>query len=35
VEKAKEHGCEGILVASGVIKADDVQAEVEELCKGL
>lgn len=35
VEKSKEHGCEGVLVASGVVKADDVFEEVKELCQGL
>lgn len=35
VEKSKEHGCEGVLVASGVVKADDVFEEVKDLCLGL
>ena len=35
VEKSEELGCEGVLVASGVIKAEDVKKEVKELCKGL
>ena len=35
VQKSIERGCKGILVASGVIKADNVQEEVKELSKGL
>jgi len=35
VEKSKELGCEGVLVASGVVKAEDPFEEVLELCEGL
>lgn len=35
VEKAVELGCEGVLVASGVVKADRVEDAVEELMSGL
>ncbi|PSG99987.1 MAG: triose-phosphate isomerase [Nanohaloarchaea archaeon SW_4_43_9] len=35
VEKSIELGCEGVLVASGVVKADNVLKEVKELCQGL
>lgn len=35
VEKSIELGCEGVLVASGVIKSEDVEQEVLELCNGL
>lgn len=35
VEKSIELGCEGVLVASGVIKSKDVEKEVLELCNGL
>lgn len=35
VEKSIELGCEGVLVASGVIKSEDVEKEVLELCSGL
>jgi len=35
VEKSIELGCEGVLVASGVVKANDKYAEVKELCEGL
>lgn len=35
VEKSIELGCEGVLVASGVVKANDIYGEVEELCEGL
>lgn len=35
VEKSIELGCEGVLVASGVIKSKDVEKEVIELCDGL
>lgn len=35
VEKSIELGCEGVLVASGVVKAEDVVEEVKELCQGL
>lgn len=35
VEKSVELGCEGVLVASGVVKAKDIYGEVKELCEGL
>ena len=35
VEKAKELGCSGILVASGVVKSENPQKTIEDLCKGL
>ena len=35
VEKSIELGCEGVLIASGVVKADEVYEEVKDLCKGL
>ncbi|MFB6174936.1 MAG: triose-phosphate isomerase [Candidatus Nanohalobium sp.] len=35
VEKSVELGCEGVLVASGVIKAKDIYEEVQDLCEGL
>jgi len=35
VEKSIELGCKGVLVASGVIKANDIYGEVKELCEGL
>ena len=35
VEKSIELGCEGVLVASGVIKANDIYGEVKDLCEGL
>lgn len=35
VEKSIELGCEGVLVASGVVKANDIYGEVQELCEGL
>ncbi|MBC5792768.1 MAG: triose-phosphate isomerase [Nanohaloarchaea archaeon] len=35
VEKSIELGCEGVLVASGVVKAEDVYEEVMDLCRGL
>lgn len=35
VEKSIELGCKGVLVASGVVKADNIQEEVEDLCEGL
>lgn len=35
VEKSIELGCEGVLVASGVVKANDKYGEVKELCEGL
>ena len=35
VEKSIEFGCEGVLVASGVIKAEDPFKELMELTKGL
>ncbi len=35
VKKSIELGCEGVLIASGVIKAEDVQAKISELCRGL
>ena len=35
VEKAKELGCSGILVASGVVKAEKPQEALEDLCRGL
>lgn len=35
VEKSIEHGCVGVLVASGVVKAENPFEEVKELCRGL
>lgn len=35
VAKSIELGCKGVLVASGVVKADDSYLEMMELCKGL
>ncbi|MFB6159130.1 MAG: triose-phosphate isomerase [Candidatus Nanohalobium sp.] len=35
VEKSIELGCEGVLIASGVIKSENVKGKVEELCEGL
>jgi triosephosphate isomerase len=35
VEKSIELGCRGVLVASGVVKANDIYGEVKELCEGL
>ncbi len=35
VEKSIELGCEGVLVASGVVKSEDPFEEVLELCEGL
>ncbi|QKQ98658.1 triose-phosphate isomerase [Candidatus Nanohaloarchaea archaeon] len=35
VSKSLEHGCEGVLVASGVVKAEKPGEAVEELVKGL
>lgn len=35
VEKSIELGCEGVLVASGVIKAKNIYKEVKDLCEGL
>ncbi len=35
VEKSIELGCEGVLVASGVVKAENPREKVKELCKGL
>ncbi|MFB6115204.1 MAG: triose-phosphate isomerase [Candidatus Nanohalobium sp.] len=35
VEKSIELGCEGVLVASGVVKAKDIYGEVKDLCEGL
>ncbi|MFB6100677.1 MAG: triose-phosphate isomerase [Candidatus Nanohalobium sp.] len=35
VEKSIELGCEGVLIASGVIKSEDTKSKVEELCRGL
>lgn len=35
VEKSIELGCKGVLVASGVVKANDIYEEVKELCEGL
>ena len=35
VEKASEQGCSGILVASGVVKSENPQETLEELCRGL
>lgn len=35
VEGSLEHGCEGVLVASAVVKADNSYEEVLELCEGL
>lgn len=35
VEKSVELGCEGVLVASGVVKAENQYEEIVELCEGL
>ncbi len=35
VEKAVELGCEGVLVASGVIKSENIEESVKELMSGL
>jgi triosephosphate isomerase len=35
VEKSMKLGCEGVLVASGVVKSDKITESVRELCKGL
>lgn len=35
VRKAVELGCEGVLVASGIVKSDDVKESVKELMSGL
>lgn len=35
VEKAVELGCEGVLVASAVVKAENPREKIEELCRGL
>jgi triosephosphate isomerase len=35
VEKSMELGCSGVLIASGVIKSDNVKATVKTLCEGL
>jgi triosephosphate isomerase len=35
VERSLELGCVGVLVASGVVKAEDVESEVQELCEPL
>ncbi|MFB6144914.1 MAG: triose-phosphate isomerase [Candidatus Nanohaloarchaea archaeon] len=35
VEKSVELGCEGVLVASGVVKAENIYEEIVELCEGL
>jgi triosephosphate isomerase len=35
VEKAVELGCSGILVASGVVKSNDPEESLKELCSGL
>lgn len=35
VKKSIELGCKGVLVASGVVKADDIYQETMELCNGL
>lgn len=35
VEKSIEHGCKGVLVASGVVKAEKPHEEVVELAEGL
>lgn len=35
VEKSRELGCEGVLVASGVVKSGEPFEEVKELCSGL
>lgn len=35
VEKSIELGCDGVLVASGVVKANDIYGEVKDLCEGL
>jgi len=35
VEKSMELGCEGVLVASGVVKDENPYQEVMELCRGL
>lgn len=34
VRKSLEHGCKGVLIASGVIKTDDSLEELKELIKG-
>lgn len=35
VEKSVELGCEGVLVASGVVKAENQYEKIMELCEGL
>lgn len=35
VEKSIEHGCKGVLVASGVVKSEKPQKAVEDLVEGL
>lgn len=35
VEKSTELGCEGVLIASGVVKSDDIKKTVKDLCEGL
>lgn len=35
VEKSIEHGAKGVLVASGVVKAEKILEEVRDLCQGL
>lgn len=35
VEKSIELGCEGVLIASGVVKTEEPYEEILELCKGL
>ncbi len=35
VEKSIELGCKGVLVASGVVKAENTYEEILELCEGL
>lgn len=35
VRKSMELGCSGILVASGVVKSEDPEESLRELCKGL
>lgn len=35
VKKSIELGCKGVLIASGVVKSEDVEATVRDLCEGL
>lgn len=35
VQKSIEHGCEGVLIASGVVKADNTYEELLDLSEGL